>query len=94
MKKERNIGDVIQAMYEKYRMTQKISEVRIKEAWEKITGPMISKHTLEIKLVNKTLYLRFDNPPLKDEMMYRRQSLIDAVNTELGSGTVEKIFIK
>lgn len=81
-------------MYEKYRMKQKINEVKLVNAWAEITGPLISKHTTEIKLVNKTLYVTFDNPPLKNEMMYRRFALIDAVNQSLGSGVVEKIFIK
>lgn len=81
-------------MYEKYRMKQKINEVKLVNAWEEITGPLISKHTTEIKLVNKTLYVTFDNPPLKNEMMYRRFALIDAVNQALGVVAVEKIFIK
>lgn len=94
MKKERNIKDVINAMYDKYRMTQKITEMKLVSAWSDISGPLISRHTTEIKLVNKTLYLKFDNAPLKNEMMYRRTSIIEAVNRELGAGSVEKIFIK
>ena len=94
MTKERNIKDVINAMYDKYRMNQKITEVKLVNAWAEITGPLISKHTSEIKLVNKTLYLKFDNAPLKNEMMYRRTSIIEAVNRELGENTVEKIFIR
>lgn len=93
-KKESKISDVIEAMYKKYRLTQKINEVKLVNAWAKITGEMISKHTSEIRLVNKTLYVTFDNAPLKNEMFYRRFALIEAVNAELGSVVVEKIFIK
>ncbi len=93
-KKEKGIKDVIDAMHKKYRMTQKVNEVRLVNAWATITGPLISKHTSEIRLVNKTLYVSFDNPPLKNEMMYRRFALIEAVNKELGATVVEKIFIK
>jgi hypothetical protein len=93
-KKESKIADVIQAMYKKYRLNQKINEVKLVEAWEKITGPLVANHTSEIKLVNKTLYVTFDNAPLKNEMFYRRFMLIDAINTEMGEVVVEKIFIK
>lgn len=93
-KKESKIADVIQAMYKKYRLTQKINEVKLVQAWEKITGALVSNHTSEIKLVNKTLYVTFDNAPLKNEMFYRRFMLIDAINTEMGEVVVEKIFIK
>jgi|JI10StandDraft_1071094.scaffolds.fasta_scaffold952748_2 hypothetical protein len=94
MKKERNIKDVIDSMYEKYKMNHKITELKLVNAWAEITGPLISKHTTEIRLVGKTLYVSFDNPPLKNEMMYRRTSLIDAINLALGVVVVEKIFIK
>jgi hypothetical protein len=93
-KKESKIADVIQAMYKKYRLNQKINEVKLVEAWEKITGALVANHTSEIKLVNKTLYVTFDNAPLKNEMFYRRFMLIDAINTEMGEVVVEKIFIK
>ena len=93
-KKENNISSVIEAMFKKYRLTQKITEVRLVTAWEKITGPLIAKHTAEIKLLNKTLYVTFDNAPLKNEMFYRRFMLLEAINNELGAGPVEKIFIK
>jgi hypothetical protein len=93
-KKDNNISAVIEAMFKKYRLTHKITEVKLVNAWEKITGPLISKHTSEIKLLNKTLYVTFDNAPLKNEMFYRRFMLLEAINTELGAGTVEKIFIK
>ena len=78
-KKESKIADVIQAMYKKYRLNQKINEVKLVEAWEKITGALVANHTSEIKLVNKTLYVTFDNAPLKNEMFYRRFMLIDAI---------------
>ncbi len=93
-KKESKISDVIEAMYKKYRLTQKINEVKLVEAWEKITGVLVANHTSEIKLVNKTLYVTFDNAPLKNEMFYRRFMLIEAINTEMGEVVVEKIFIK
>jgi predicted nucleic acid-binding Zn ribbon protein len=93
-KKESKISDVIEAMYKKYRLTQKINEVKLVQAWEKITGVLVAKHTTEIKLVNKTLYVTFDTAPLRNEMFYRRFMLIDAINTEMGEVVVEKIFIK
>lgn len=93
-RKEKGIKDVLDAMYKKYRMTQKMDEIRLVNAWEKIVGPLISKHTTSVKMLNKTLYVSFDSAPLKNEMMYRRQNLIDAINTELGAGVVEKVFVK
>lgn len=94
MSKERTIKDVIQAMYDKYKLNPKITEVKLINAWAEITGPLISKHTTDIKLIKKTLYVKFDNAPLKNEMMYRRDSLIAAVNRQLGPDTIDKIFIQ
>lgn len=92
--KDKTVKDVLDAMYTRYRLNAGINEVKLKEAWERITGKLISNHTVSIKMINKTLYVEFDNAPLKNEMMYRRASLIEAINNELGSVVVEKIFIR
>lgn len=93
MKKEKNISEVINSMYAKYKLTQKMDEVTLVNTWEKIVGPMISKHTTSIKLKGKTLYAAFDDAALKNEMFYRREELAKSINEALGKIVVEKVFV-
>jgi hypothetical protein len=41
----------------------------------------------------KTLYVSFDQAPLKNEMFLQRDVLMKNVNDRMGAGFIEKIFI-
>lgn len=92
-KKDISIGSVIESMYKRYKLDSKLIEIKIINDWENMVGILISKHTTGIKLVNKTLYLQFDNGPLKNEMFLQRESIIRKVNEHFSKVVVEKIFI-
>jgi hypothetical protein len=91
--KDPSIASVLQNMYKRYRLDVKASELNIKKDWESIVGPLISKHTVQIELKSKTLYLKFDNPPLKNEMFLQRDLLLAKVNEHFGIVVAEKIFV-
>ena len=92
-KKDISIGSVIESMYKRYKLDSKLVEIQIIKDWENVVGQLIAKHTTSIKLTNKTLYLQFDNGPLKNEMFLQRDLLIKKVNEHFSKVLVEKIFI-
>jgi hypothetical protein len=95
MKKDKdiNIGSIIEQMFKRYKIDTKQKEMRIKKDWEELFGPLIAKHTHEIKLVEKTLYIKVSNAPLKNEIFLQRQLVIGKVNEYYGEVWIEKIFI-
>ncbi len=93
-KKEKTLKDVIDAMFKKYRLSQKMQEVKLINNWQQIVGPLISNHTTQLLLRNKTLYVTFDNAALKSEINYRKSTLLEAINREIGEGIVEKIVVR
>lgn len=93
-KKEKSLKDVIDSMFNKYRLTQKMNEVKLVNSWSQMVGPLISKHTSQLLLRGKTLYVTFDNAALKSEMNYRKDALLEAINREMGEGIVEKIIVR
>ncbi|MEY2707632.1 MAG: hypothetical protein RIQ91_262, partial [Bacteroidota bacterium] len=40
-----------------------------------------------------TLYVNFDQAPLKNEMFLQRDTLLKTINERMGDGFVEKIFV-
>ncbi len=91
--KENDIAHVLQRMMQRYRLTSKFSEIELKNIWEEIAGQLVAKHTTKLEMRGKTLYVWFDQAPLKNEMFLRREQLMVAINDRLGSGFIEKIFI-
>lgn len=92
-RKEKSISDVIKRMYDRYRLSQKMNEIDLKVVWEEIVGNLVSKHTTNLSIKGKTLYVYFDQAPLKNEMFLRREMLLTAINEKMGEGFLDKIFI-
>ncbi len=91
--KEKPIGSVIEAMMKRYRLQPKMTEMDIINRWEEIVGHLVYKHTSELKMLNKTLYVKFDNAPLKNEMFLQKDLLLKRINETFQSPVIEKIFI-
>ena len=91
--KEKNIGEVLNKMMDKYRLTSKFNEIELVKVWEDIAGKLVAKHTTKLEIKGKTLYVWFDQAPLKNEIFLRRDQLLNAINDKMGKGFIEKIFI-
>ncbi len=91
--KEKPIGHVIEAMMKRYRLQPKMTELDIVNRWEEIVGHLVFKHTTELKMLNKTLYVKFDNAPLKNEMFLQKELLLKRINETFQAPIIEKIFI-
>ncbi|MFM8995899.1 MAG: DUF721 domain-containing protein, partial [Bacteroidota bacterium] len=76
-----------------YNLTQKHNELELVKHWSEIVGQLIAKHTASVSIKGKTLYVTFDQAPLKNEMFLQRETLMQKVNERMGAGFVEKIFI-
>ena len=67
----------------------RLSELRQK--WPSLVGPMIAKHTTELFIKDKTLFIRFDSAPLKQEVHMMRSKLKNHLNNELGADVIHEI---
>ena len=71
-----------------------MNEKRLIQCWEELLGKMIAKYTRDINLRNKKLYIEVSSAPLKNELIYSRQKMIDLINTNFGDGIVEEIIVR
>jgi RecA/RadA recombinase len=91
---ERTLKDVLTELMNQYRLKQGINESKINAAWERIMGPTIIKHTAQIRLVRRTLYLVIDSAALKQELFYGREKIRTMLNEELGEAFLEEVVVK
>jgi predicted nucleic acid-binding Zn ribbon protein len=92
-KKDNHISSVIDAMYKRYHLDSKLDELHIERDWESIVGKLFAKYTTELSLKGKTLYIKVDNPVLKNELFLQRNELLGKVNEFYQRVVVEKIFV-
>jgi len=89
----RGIRDAIQEMLKTYRLDGKMAEVKLVASWEKVMGVMISRHTTEIFIRSKTLFVRLDSAALKNELAYGKEQIVLNLNEEAGSKVIEGVVI-
>ena len=91
---EISIGDAIKAFLKKSRLKTGIQALQIEQIWEKIMGKTISKYTDKIQIINHTLFIHTNVGPLKQELMYQKETIIERVNEALGEKLIKEVVIR
>ncbi|MEI7801014.1 MAG: DUF721 domain-containing protein [Bacteroidota bacterium] len=88
------IKDILKQLIQQNKWGDKVNEKRLLQCWEEMLGKMIAKYTKTINLRNKKLYIEVESAPLKNELIYSRQKMIELINSRFGEGIVEEIIIR
>src|SRR5690606_18421186 len=87
------LGKVLEELLHTYRLQSKVNEVNLVRDWEKIVGPLISKKTEKIYLKNGILHLTISSAPLKQELSYSKDQLLQLIDDHYGKGYVKDIQV-
>jgi predicted nucleic acid-binding Zn ribbon protein len=84
---------IINDLLETYRLKSKFNETNITKTWEKVVGPLIAGKTTKIFLNNKILHITLSSAPLKQELLFSKQQLLQLLWDEYGKDTISDIYI-
>ena len=95
MKKSNEIllKDAIEAFLKDNNLQTKLNETKIIGAWEEVTGKLISRHTLQMYIKDRTLFVKVDSAALREELTYQRSKLVKKLNQAAGGEVIEDIRI-
>lgn len=71
-----------------------IDKARIPELWSEIAGDVISNSTQEIFIKGNKLFISFDNPIVKYEVLLSKHSYLFELNKKIGRKLITDITIK
>ncbi|WP_103866578.1 DUF721 domain-containing protein [Aquimarina sp. I32.4] len=71
-----------------------LDKVAVRDVWEKIMGPAITKYTKNIKLERETLFVELTSSVLREELSYGKQKIIDNLNEELTKELITKLILR
>lgn len=91
---EQSIKQAIQGLLKAYGLDQKLNEVKLVGLWEKVMGKMIAKHTQNIYVKNKCLFVKLDSAALKHELSYAKSKIIKMMNDEVGVEVIQEIILQ
>ena len=91
---DQKLSEVIRELLKAYRLDNKLNEVRLIKSWDDVVGKVISKHTKNLYIKRRTLFVTLDSPALKNELSFSRTKIIEALNKEVGEEVIEEIVFR
>lgn len=91
---EISLQDAMQQFLKNSKFKTYIQAIQIEEVWEQIMGKTVAKYTDKIQIIGTTLFITTSVAPLKNELLYQRDVILQRVNEALKEKVIKEVVIK
>lgn len=91
---EISLGDALQQFLNKSKLKSGMQAMQIEDVWEKIMGKTVAKYTDKLQIISSTLFVTTSVAPLKNELLYQKEKIIEMVNKELGEKVIKEVVVR
>ena len=91
---EISIQEAMKEFLKQSRLKNGIQAVQIEEVWENIMGKTIAKYTYKIQISGSTIFISTTVAPLKNELIFQKEKIIERVNEALGEKLIKEIVVR
>ena len=91
---EYSLGQAMKLFLQKSRLQSGIRSLEIATVWEELMGKTIAKYTDKIQIINHTLFITTNIAPLKNELLYQKDKIIQRVNEAMGENIISEVVIR
>jgi predicted nucleic acid-binding Zn ribbon protein len=90
---EYSIGDAMKKFLRSSKLHGDIQAMQITDVWEQLMGKTIARYTDSIKIYGNKLYISTKVAPLKQELLFQKESIILRVNEALKENVIKEVII-
>ena len=76
------------------RLKGAVQALQIEEVWEQIMGKTIARYTEKIHIHGGVLYINTSVAPLRQELLYQKENIVQRVNEALGEKVIKDVVIR
>lgn len=87
------LDDVLKKLLREEGLEMPLLQKRLVDAWEVVTGNVVSRYTDEKYIRNQTLFVKITNPALRQDLSMMRTQLVKRLNEQVGSFVISDIKI-
>ena len=91
---EYSIGQALNKFLQRSHLKNGVRAIQIEEIWEKLMGKTIAQYNDKIQIVNQKLFITTSVGPLKNELMYQKNQIIERVNEAFGEKIISEVIIQ
>jgi hypothetical protein len=88
-----SIKTLIMEMLKRSGMDRRYSELEIQRAFSDVMGAPIAKHVLSMRVRERTLVVRLDSGPLKEELSHSKSRIVQLINEHMGMAVIDQLEI-
>ncbi len=89
-----SLKEAIEQLIRAYGFNDKLLETTLIDSWEEVVGGVYAAHTENLRVKNKTLYVKVDIPALRQELTMQRSELVKKLNSKVGKKVIEDIIFR
>jgi predicted nucleic acid-binding Zn ribbon protein len=93
MSDEKPLKDLLNSFLKVNKLSNGVDEISVANSWNEIVGKSIASRTQKVTIRKNTMYLKIDSAPLKNELNYHKDIIIQKVNNHLGKNLIHEIII-
>jgi hypothetical protein len=91
---EFSLSEAIQKFLDQSRLKGDIQALQIEDVWEQIMGKTIARYTDKLQLFGDKLIITTNVAPLKQELAYQKEKIVQRVNESMGKVVVREVVIQ
>jgi hypothetical protein len=93
-KNEEILKQTLQDFIDQDRISKGYYQTSIRKVWKDLMGEMVYDYTSLIKISGDKLILQFTSASLKNEFLFKKESLVKMINDRLGKAVIKDVVIR
>ncbi|MBQ9636278.1 MAG: DUF721 domain-containing protein [Prevotella sp.] len=87
------LSEVLQQLLRAEGLETPLNEKRLIDAWDEVVGPTVVKYTTGKFIKNQTLFVKIQNPALRQDLSMMRSQLVRRLNAAVGGPVITDVRI-
>ena len=89
-----NISVILEELLKQQGLDGKLREHRLLHSWEGLLGKTVARHTKNLYIHNRTLFVTLTSSVARNELMMIKDELIKRLNEQAGAELIDNIVLK
>ncbi|HQV05575.1 MAG: DUF721 domain-containing protein [Chitinophagaceae bacterium] len=91
---EYSMSEAIQQFLQTSRLKSDLQALQIEKVWEEIMGKTVARYTEKIQIIHNKLIITTPIAPLKNELIYQKETIKQRVNEALRQEIIREVIIQ
>ena len=91
---ELSMAEAMKQFLKQSRLKGYVQALQIEDVWETIMGKTIARYTDKLQIFGDKLFITTQVAPLKQELIYQKEKIIQRVNEALGQKVIKEVVIQ